>query len=82
MRDTGCCTWIFGNEDLTAIAARVSRAGMDGVELHGDLSLDPAEAGRIFRDAGLRIFSITPATPISAIPTRPSAPRRWTIIAS
>lgn len=60
MRDTGCCTWIFGNEDLAGLAARVSRAGMDGVELHGDLSLDPAEAGRIFRDAGLRIFSITP----------------------
>ncbi|CAM3337574.1 sugar phosphate isomerase/epimerase [Paracoccus nototheniae] len=60
MRDIGCCTWIFGNEDLSAIAARATRAGLQGVEIHGDLSLDPVQAGRIFRDAGLRIFSITP----------------------
>ena len=61
MRQTGCCTWIFGGEDLTAIAARVSRAGLDGVELHGDFDgINPEEAGRIFADHGLSIFSITP----------------------
>lgn len=61
MRQTGCCTWIFGGEDLTAIAARVKRAGLDGVELHGDIDgIDPEEAGRIFAAQGLMIFSITP----------------------
>lgn len=61
MRQTGCCTWIFGDEDLTAIAARANRAGLDGVELHGDVDgIDPAEAARIFGDHGLTVFSITP----------------------
>ncbi|MDF3855233.1 sugar phosphate isomerase/epimerase family protein [Paracoccus pantotrophus] len=61
MRRTGCCTWIFGGEDLAAIALRVSRAGLDGVELHGDVGgIDPVRAGRIFADRGLTIFSITP----------------------
>jgi D-psicose/D-tagatose/L-ribulose 3-epimerase len=60
-RDYGCCTWIFGGEDLTAIADRVARAGLQGVELHGDIEgIDPAEAGRIFAAKGLKIFSITP----------------------
>lgn len=60
MREIGCCTWIFGGEDLAAIAARATRAGLTGVEIHGDLALDPALAGRIFREAGLAIWSITP----------------------
>lgn len=60
MRAIGCCTWIFGGEDLAAIAVRATRAGLAGVEIHGDLSLDPAKAGRIFRDAGLAIWSVTP----------------------
>lgn len=62
MRPIGCCTWIFGGEDLTAIAARARRAGLDGVELHGDVDgIDPEQAGRIFRDHGLTVFSVTPA---------------------
>ncbi|MDO5630246.1 MAG: sugar phosphate isomerase/epimerase family protein [Paracoccus sp. (in: a-proteobacteria)] len=56
----GCCTWIFGDEDLPAIAGRVRAAGLGGVEIHGDLSLDPALAGRVFADQGLAIWSITP----------------------
>ncbi|MFN3275949.1 MAG: sugar phosphate isomerase/epimerase family protein [Paracoccus sp. (in: a-proteobacteria)] len=60
MREIGCCTWIFGGEDLAAIAARATRAGLTGVEIHGDLALDPARAGRIFREAGLEIWSVTP----------------------
>ena len=62
MRRLGCCTWIFGGEDLSAIAARIRCAGLDGVELHGDVDgIDPAEAGRIFAGHDLTIFSITPA---------------------
>lgn len=61
MRQIGCCTWIFGGEDLTAIAERVKRAGLDGVELHGDIDgIDPEETGRIFAAQDLAIFSITP----------------------
>lgn len=61
MRQTGCCTWIFGGEDLATIAARAKRAGLDGVELHGDIDgIDPEEAGRIFADHGLTVFSVTP----------------------
>ncbi|MDN5567354.1 MAG: sugar phosphate isomerase/epimerase, partial [Paracoccus sp. (in: a-proteobacteria)] len=60
MRPIGCCTWIFGTNDFTAIAARAARAGLDGVEIHGDLSMDAVQAGRILSDHGLRAFSITP----------------------
>jgi D-psicose/D-tagatose/L-ribulose 3-epimerase len=62
MRPVGCCTWIFGGEDLAGIAARVRRAGLDGVELHGDIDgIDPVAAGRLLADEGLAVFSITPA---------------------
>ncbi|MFC7704582.1 sugar phosphate isomerase/epimerase family protein [Plastorhodobacter daqingensis] len=60
MRDIGFCSWIFGGEPLAVTAARGARCGLQAVEIHGDLSLDPVEAGRIFRDAGLGIVSVTP----------------------
>lgn len=61
MREIGCCTWIFGAEPLDGIAERVERAGLDGVEIHGDVDgLDPAQAGRAFAERGLKIYSITP----------------------
>ncbi|MFV0292967.1 MAG: sugar phosphate isomerase/epimerase family protein [Paracoccus sp. (in: a-proteobacteria)] len=61
MHQLGCCTWIFGNEPLSRIAERISRIELDGVELHGDTNgIDPKEAGQIFADHGLTVFSITP----------------------
>ena len=56
----GACTWIFGDEPLPAKAARIAAIGLDGVELFGDLSLNPREARKIFADRQLAILSITP----------------------
>lgn len=61
MRNIGCCTWIFNNEPIEETANRVKKIGLNGVELHGDIqSIDPVQAGRIFANQGLQIFSITP----------------------
>ncbi len=61
-RKLGCCTWIFGEAPLPDVAKRARRAGLDGVELFGDISsVDPSEARQIFAAEGLEIFSITPA---------------------
>ena len=56
----GCCTWIFGGEPLAGTAARIKRAGLDGVELFGDISLDPQEVLAVLGDHGLEVFSLTP----------------------
>ncbi|NVK35810.1 MAG: sugar phosphate isomerase/epimerase [Rhodobacteraceae bacterium] len=61
-RKLGCCTWIFGDASLEDIARRVKAAGLDGVELHGDIhTLAPQKAREILAAHGLEIFSITPA---------------------
>lgn len=60
MRKLGVCSWIFGGEPLAVTAARVRAAGMDGVELFGDVTQDAARAGRILADHGLAVFSLTP----------------------
>lgn len=61
MREVGCCTWIFAGEALGEVAARVRRAGLGGVELHGDIvGIDPEAAGRLLAEHGLKIFSVTP----------------------
>ena len=40
----GVCNWIFGDEPLAEMAARLAGFGYDGLELKGDLELyDPAE---------------------------------------
>jgi sugar phosphate isomerase/epimerase len=61
-RKIGMCTWIMGETSLEDIAVRTRKAGLDGVELFGDIDrVDPVEAARTFTDEGLEIFSITPA---------------------
>jgi len=60
-RRFGCCTWIFGDTDLPEVAARIARAGLDGVELFGDVDgTDPTDARQVLGGAGLTVFSITP----------------------
>lgn len=60
-REIGCCTWIFGDTPIDEVARRVKAAGLDGVELHGDIdALEPVATRALFADHGLEIFSITP----------------------
>jgi sugar phosphate isomerase/epimerase len=56
----GACTWIFGDEPLRTKAQRIAALGLDGVELFGDLSLNPREARKILADCQLAVLSLTP----------------------
>ena len=56
----GACTWIFGDEPLRKKAQRIAALGLDGVELYGDLSLNPREARKILADCQLAVLSLTP----------------------
>ena len=61
-RKLGCCTWTFGSAPLAEVAERAARAGLDGVELFGDVGgLDPVEAREALGAHGLEVFSLTPA---------------------
>ena len=58
---TGCGIWIFGDTTLQDVAERAKRAGLDGVELLGDVeNIDAKMAKTVFADHGLDILSITP----------------------
>lgn len=57
----GVCTWIFGGQPLSEIAARLASLGYDGVELMGDLAqIDACEVNTILGEHGLRVLSLTP----------------------
>jgi sugar phosphate isomerase/epimerase len=56
----GVCTWIFGDEPLNTIARRVAAIGLDGVELFGDLSLDPRATRALLAEHRLAVLSLTP----------------------
>lgn len=57
----GVCTWTFGDLPLPAVVEKLAGLGFDGVELFGDLDLDPTEARETLAAHGLQVFSITPA---------------------
>ena len=62
MRNIGCCTWIFGEAALEEVAQRAACAGLNGVELLGDVDrIDPVKARDLLANEGLQVFSITPA---------------------
>nr|MBC7243885.1 sugar phosphate isomerase/epimerase [Chloroflexota bacterium] len=57
----GVCTWIFGDESLAEIAARLASLGYDGVELLGDLArVDAREVNAVLNGQGLKVLSLTP----------------------
>jgi len=58
----GACTWIFGDEGLGSVAARLSRLDFDGLELLGDLGR--YTASQVLDTLGehdLAVLSLTPA---------------------
>lgn len=60
-RKIGCCTWTFGPVPLAEIALRAARAGLNGVELFGDVDgTDPHAAKATLDSHGLSVYSITP----------------------
>jgi D-psicose/D-tagatose/L-ribulose 3-epimerase len=56
----GACTWIMGDEPLPVKAQRMAAIGLDGVELFGDLSLNPREIRKILADHNLAVLSLPP----------------------
>ena len=55
------CTWIFGHHDMVDIASRIASLGLAGVEVFVDAHPPaPGELRKIFKDHGLRVFSMTP----------------------
>lgn len=57
----GVCTWIFGDQPLPEVAARLASLGYDGVELMGDLArVDAREVKGVLSGHGLRVLSLTP----------------------
>jgi len=59
--ELGVCTWIFGDHDHPRIAAEVAGLGLEGVEVYADPDTSSAEElARVYGDAGLQLFSVTP----------------------
>ncbi len=56
----GVCTWTFGDLPLPVVAEALADLGFDGVELFGDLHLDPVQIRQTLADHGLAVLSITP----------------------
>ncbi|WP_135546489.1 sugar phosphate isomerase/epimerase family protein [Paenibacillus cymbidii] len=61
--DLSWSNWGFGMEPLAASAARLQRAGITYIELHGnhygaDLGYKPAETQRILEDNGIRVSGV------------------------
>jgi sugar phosphate isomerase/epimerase len=57
----GVCTWIFGDQSLSEIAARLASMGYNGVELMGDPTRYHAkDVNAALSEQGLSVLSLTP----------------------
>jgi D-psicose/D-tagatose/L-ribulose 3-epimerase len=57
----GVCTWIFGDQPLPEMTARLAAMGYDGVELMGDLARYSAgDVNAALSEQGLSVLSLTP----------------------
>jgi D-psicose/D-tagatose/L-ribulose 3-epimerase len=57
----GVCTWIFGDQPLPEIAARLASMGYNGIELMGDLTRYHAQdVSTALSEQGLSVLSLTP----------------------
>jgi sugar phosphate isomerase/epimerase len=57
----GVCTWIFGDQPLPDMAARLASLGYDGVELMGDPTrYNAKDVNAALSEQGLSVLSLTP----------------------
>jgi D-psicose/D-tagatose/L-ribulose 3-epimerase len=59
-RDYGLCLWTFGNISLEEKCKLAKEIGVDGVEVQGDLSQNPAILQALLNKYDLKILSVTP----------------------
>ena len=59
-RDYGLCLWTFGNISLEEKCKLAKEIGVDGVEVQGDLSQNPAVLQALLNKYDLKILSVTP----------------------
>jgi D-psicose/D-tagatose/L-ribulose 3-epimerase len=59
-RDYGLCLWTFGNISLEEKCKLAKEIGVDGVEVQGDLSQNPAVLRALLNKYDLKILSVTP----------------------
>ena len=56
----GVCTWTFGDTPLPTIVEKIAALGFDGVELFGDLTLDPVQVRTLLASQDLEVLSTPP----------------------
>jgi D-psicose/D-tagatose/L-ribulose 3-epimerase len=59
-REYGLCLWTFGDIALEEKCKIAKESGVDGVEVQGDLTQDPAELANLLSRYDLKILSVTP----------------------
>ncbi|TCN28134.1 sugar phosphate isomerase/epimerase family protein [Mesobacillus foraminis] len=59
-RDYGLCLWTFGNLSLEEKCKLAMEIGVNGVEVQGDLSQNPAELKALLDRCDLKVLSVTP----------------------
>jgi sugar phosphate isomerase/epimerase len=59
-RDYGLCLWTFGDISLEEKCKLAKEIGVDGVEVQGDLSQNPAVLQAILNKYDLKVLSVTP----------------------
>jgi sugar phosphate isomerase/epimerase len=60
IRDYGLCLWTFGDIKFEEKCKLAQEIGVDGVEVQGDLSQNPAELAEVLKKYDLKVLSITP----------------------
>src|SRR5699024_6160533 len=59
-REYGLCLWTFGDIDLEEKLEFAKEIGVDGVEVQGDLTINPNELKELLKKYNLKALSVTP----------------------